>query len=99
MADDDILMNSTPPVMGMGQKEYVSIFTDHEFMSFSREWEDFEDERRRKQIRRVRTPLHRRPEFYAILIGSISLAHGLFVQWAWPWLQHRLQDGSPYKPT
>ncbi|KAI0395826.1 hypothetical protein F5Y17DRAFT_456692 [Xylariaceae sp. FL0594] len=79
-----------PPVMGMTQKEYEAAFTYLDHSNFAREAEEFEAEASHHRLIFPILPWYKRPEFWALIIGSLSLVHGLFVQWAWPRLQEEL---------
>ncbi|KAI1813267.1 hypothetical protein GGS20DRAFT_554179 [Poronia punctata] len=63
--------------------------------NFARETEAFEAKLQRTRIILPRLPWYKRPECYAIIIGTLSLIHALFVQWGWPTVQMRFRKG-PY---
>lgn len=70
------------------------MYLDH--ANFAREAEEFEAELNHRRLIFPILPWYKRPEFWAIILGAVSLLHGLFVQWAWPRVQKRLNLTSPY---
>jgi hypothetical protein len=68
-----------------------------DYANFAREAEEF-DARPAGSLLLPPLPWYKRPEFWAIIIGTFSLTHGFFIQWIWPKIKQHLTEESPYSP-
>ncbi|KAI2638120.1 hypothetical protein GGS21DRAFT_509853 [Xylaria nigripes] len=83
----------------MTEREYRAAFTYLDYANFTREVGEIGEKRRRATVLEIpRTAWYKRPECWAIIMGSISLMHGLFVQWVWPQIQTTLPANPPKAP-
>ncbi|KAI1122602.1 hypothetical protein F5Y10DRAFT_270914 [Nemania abortiva] len=102
MADTNMPRGREPiplPVMGMTAKEYQTAFMYLDQANFAREIEESKDQRRRGlRGPQPPPPWIRRYEFWAIVLGALSLAHAVFVQWVWPKILLNLPKNSPWGP-
>ncbi|GAW21653.1 hypothetical protein ANO14919_111760 [Xylariales sp. No.14919] len=98
MEDTIMFLDQEPLVMGMTPKEYQAAFSYLDHANFSREVEEF-DVQRRDPMGPPRTNVvwYRRPEFWALVLGSVTLIHTLFIQWVWPLILRNLPTNSPYR--
>ncbi|KAI0910474.1 hypothetical protein F4824DRAFT_494399 [Ustulina deusta] len=89
-----------PRVMGMTTEEYQTAFSAIDYANFEREFAEIEAERKREKDRLLRKHhWSTRPEYWAIAIALVALAHAIFVQWAWPIIRIRwLSKTSPFAP-
>ncbi|KAI0428848.1 hypothetical protein F5Y09DRAFT_343255 [Xylaria sp. FL1042] len=93
-------MGQGPLVMGMTPSEYQAAFAYLDHANFAREIDEYEAQQHRykDQTEKSPLPLGKRPEFWALILGLLSLTHSLFVQWVWPILLRELPRDSPYLP-
>ncbi|KAI0486534.1 hypothetical protein F4859DRAFT_511524 [Xylaria cf. heliscus] len=80
------------PVMGMTATEYQTAFGYLDHINFAREIEEYKEQRRRGSMAKIvgRIPFYKRFEFWALVLGAVSLVHGLLATWLVPALQTKL---------
>ncbi|KAI0189019.1 hypothetical protein F4808DRAFT_466060 [Astrocystis sublimbata] len=73
------------PVMGMTATEYQTAFAYLDHMNFAREVEEHKARSRRRMAKFIKpVPFYERYEFWALILGLLSLMHGVFVTWVKP---------------
>ncbi|RYC58544.1 hypothetical protein CHU98_g7658 [Xylaria longipes] len=87
------------PVMGMTATEYQTAFAYLDHINFAREIEEYKEQRRRGSMAKIveNTPFYKRFEFWALVLGAISLGHAVCATWVAPLLMNEQVTSMIYK--
>ncbi|KAI0438788.1 hypothetical protein F4803DRAFT_554698 [Xylaria telfairii] len=94
MEDASMPMDPEPiplPVMGMTAAEYQTAFAYLDHINFAREIEEYNEQRRRGSMATIVEciPFYKRYEFWALILGLVSLLHALSATWLVPLIRKK----------